>query len=135
MAAWLGARLERSLGAPSVWARSLRTLRADLCVVATDCGRAATLRFDHGVVTLLDGLVGLPALTLCGDRAELARLLGDRRAAGRAPTEPGDATHWPEVATGSAVVQALANGELRVHGGLTHPWLLTRLLWLLRASG
>jgi len=51
-----------------------RYLRGSVLMVAQDRGEALTLRFDLGRLTIHDGAVGIPSLTLCGDLEALRRL-------------------------------------------------------------
>ena len=112
--------------------RDFRSLRAAVAVVAVDRRLSATLRFDHGVLTIHDGLVGLPDITLCGDMAELRALaaLGVPRWATRSSVrvagEQGASGAWRRASS------ALASGELRIYGLWRHPRLALRLWRLLR---
>jgi hypothetical protein len=123
----LGERVEARAGTEGRAARDFRALRASLAVVASDRQLATTLRFDHGVLTIHDGIVGLPDITLCGATADLQAL---------AELGPG---HWPwrsaEAAAPGAWRRAgvaLGSGELRLYGLWTHPRLALRLWRLLR---
>ena len=51
-----------------------RGLRGSVLLVAQDRGESLTLRFDLGRLTIHDGAVGVPSLTICGDLSALRRL-------------------------------------------------------------
>ncbi len=121
LARWLGELVSRN-AASALGRRALDRLRAAVSVVAPDRRQSVTLRFDHGLVTVHDGVVGIPDMTLCGDYDVLVRAL-----------------QLPVVGVGRMAVPALArgrrawlssttdllSGELKVYGMLTH----ARLLW------
>jgi hypothetical protein len=87
------------------------------------------LRFDHGYLTIHDGMLGIPDLTLCGDFPTLVGLADiPLSRAGRLPLPPLSAARrsaWRTTAL------ELVSGELRVYGMFSHPRLLLRLLRLL----
>ncbi len=49
-------------------------MRGAVGVVADDAGTALTLRFDFGRVTVHEGLVGVPTITIRGGRDDIAAL-------------------------------------------------------------
>lgn len=106
-----------------------RTLRGSVLVVAQDTQSVITMRFDHGRLTVHEGAVGIPSVTLCGDEQvlrDLTRLRLTSRL--RFPkvfhrTNPGD--------SGIAVwdlARAMAEQRLTVYGLFTHPRLVLCLL-------
>jgi hypothetical protein len=54
--------------------RDFAALRGSVAVVANDVSQAVTLRFDHGRLTVHDGIVGIPDVTLRGDTDEILAL-------------------------------------------------------------
>jgi hypothetical protein len=134
LARGLGQRVEARVRSDGRAERSFRSLRASVGVVATDRRQSATLRFDLGVLTIHDGLVGLPDITLCGELRQLRALgrLGARRlamaASDRATVEPDAQGPWRQVGSG------LGSGELRIYGLWSHPRLAFRL-WRLLGRG
>ena len=123
----LGERVAARASAEGRTEHDFRALRASLAVVATDRQLATTLRFDHGVLTIHDGILGLPDITLCGTTADLRALaeLGPARSARRS-AEPAAPGAWRRAGL------ALGSGELRIYGLWTHPRLALRLWRLLR---
>jgi hypothetical protein len=111
-----------------------RGLRATVLVVAEDRGESLTLRFDHGRLTIHEGAVGVPSVTLCGD-TEAIRGLADLPLSRwlklpvvglfsrRAPSPLRD------------TLSRLANGKLLIYGLYAHPRQLLFLLRVLSADG
>jgi hypothetical protein len=129
LAAALANRVRDSVARPEKRA-DFRALRGSVLMVAQDTTDAATLRFDHGRLTVHDGSVGIPALTLCGDEDALLSL--ERVPLTRLFKLPLAA---PRDAAGGAVLRDLvgryARGELKIYGLLAHPRLLLRLVRVL----
>lgn len=107
-----------------------RALRASVLVVAQDLGESFTLRFDHGRLTVHDGGVGIPSMTLCGD-ADALRRLSDfpltrwLRIPALGPFAPEGRETWRLLAS------LFAQGEFKVYGLLAHPRTMIHLLRLL----
>ena len=70
----LAAVIRKNLGENPKKRADFRALRGSVLMVAQDRGESLTLRFDLGRLTIHDGVVGIPSLTLCGDLAALRRL-------------------------------------------------------------
>jgi hypothetical protein len=106
-----------------------RTLRGSVLVVAQDTQLVLTMRFDHGRLTVHEGAVGVPSVTLCGDE-QVLRDLTRLRLSSR--------LRFPKVISrtggdlsGKALwdfAQAMAEQRLTVYGLFTHPRLLLCLL-------
>ena len=132
---WLGSSLERGLQASAARARAFRALRGSVAFVAPDRKLSVTLRFDHGLCSILEGLVGTVDVTLCADFAELSRL---------AQLMPASLS-WSRPALREGLGQALPSwawmlgslldGRLRIYGLLAHPRFVGRILLLLGAEG
>lgn len=101
-------------------------MRAAVALVAPDAQLQVTLRFDHGYLTLHDGLIGIPDLTLCADD-------GDLRALADLPLWRGipdvRARGWREA------LLEVASGEVKIYGLVTRPRLVLRLLRVLAPPG
>ncbi|MBI4952709.1 MAG: hypothetical protein HY908_11800 [Myxococcales bacterium] len=93
---------------------------------------AVTLRFDHGQLTIHDGVVGIPDLTLCGER-EVLLGLADLPLDGRFRLPLPRLGRGDNRALRRSLLE-LATGELKVYGLLGHPRLFVRLLRLLHRS-
>ena len=112
--------------------KDFRALRGAVQIVPLDTGEPLTLRFDHGRLTIHDGQVGIPAVTIAGDTADVMRLADlpmtrlfrvpvalDRR--GRAVL--------------GEVLRGLQGKSLRIYGLWTRPVLVLRVLRVLSVNG
>lgn len=106
-----------------------RSLRGSVLVVAQDTQSVLTLRFDHGRLTVHEGAVGIPSVTLCGDE-QVLRDLTQLRLASRLrfpkvfSRTSGDGTEkalWD-------FARAMTEQRLTVYGLFTHPRLVLSLL-------
>lgn len=106
-----------------------RTLRGSVLVVAQDTQSVITMRFDHGRLTVHEGAVGIPSVTLCGEEQVLRRLtrlkLSSRL---RLPKV------FPRTIAGDKIaglwdfVRAMNEERLTVYGLFSHPRLVLSLL-------
>jgi hypothetical protein len=105
------------------------SMRAAVVLVAPDRRWTVTLRFDHGYLTIHDGMVGIPDVTLCADY-ETLRGIADIPLSrlGRLPLPPLSGARRSSWRT---TVLELVSGELRIYGLLSHPRLVLRLIRLL----
>jgi hypothetical protein len=110
-------------------------LRGHVSIVADDADVALTLCFERGGrLTIHDGIVGVPSLTIRGPAEAIMALsnlpLG-RRFALPIP-RLGDAEG---VKTVRAVVSAVGKGKLHFYGAALHPWLAMRLTRVMSIHG
>ena len=129
LATWLVGRIEQSLAEREEAQRDFYALRAAVAVVAPDKRHQVTLRFDHGYLTVHDGMMGIPDVTLCGDE-EVLKALADVPLSrwGRLPLPPilpARAAVWRK-----SFVDLLS-GELKIYGLFTQGRVVLRLLRLL----
>ncbi|MCA9621709.1 MAG: hypothetical protein KC731_21950 [Myxococcales bacterium] len=129
LAVWLTERIESALASRDDARRELYALRAAVAVVAPDKALQVTLRFDHGHVTVHDGMMGIPDVTFCGDE-EVLRALADVKLSrwGQLPLPPlasSRAALWRRSAVD------LLSGELKIYGLLSHARIVLRVLRLL----
>lgn len=126
----LAAAIRRNLGENTKKQADFRALRGSVLLVAQDRGESLTLRFDLGRLTIHDGAVGIPSLTVCGDLAALRRLAD-------LPL-----TRWLRLpapalfsrAKGGALRHLLGlyfQGKLKVYGLAAHPRTFVFLLRIL----
>jgi hypothetical protein len=110
-----------------------RGLRGSVLLVAQDRGESLTLRFDLGRLTIHDGAVGIPALTLCGDLDAL------RRFADLPLTRwlrlPGGLFSRDEPGPFRDLMGQYFQGNLKVYGLATHPRTFVRLLRIFSSRG
>jgi hypothetical protein len=134
LAVHLADRIRENLTTRPRKKHDFRALRGSVLVVAQDTGTALTMRFDHGRLTIHDGTVGIPSVTLCGDEEVLLGLsdIGVSRWLGLPAviprTSPGRRTLWD-------VRRAMAEERLKIYGLLAHPRLLLFLLRVLSVHG
>lgn len=106
-----------------------RTLRGSVLVVAQDTQSVLTMRFDHGRLTVHEGAVGIPSVTLCGDELVLRSLTRLRvsswlrfpRVFRHTDSADNGTTLWD-------LARAMAEQRLTVYGLFTHPRLVLCLL-------
>lgn len=111
-----------------------RALRGSILMVAQDLGESLTLRFDHGRLTIHDGTVGIPSVTICADLAALRRLSDTPiTALGRLPAF-GPFTRDGR-STGAYLLRLFAQGDLKVYGLVAHPRTLVFLLRIFSIHG
>lgn len=103
--------------------REFDRMRGAVGIVADDADTALTLRFDFGRLTIHEGLVGVPTVTIRGITRGLDAL-------SELPAMPARGV----VASGRSLAQVLAqlrSGKLKIYGLVSHPRLVVRLLRLL----
>jgi len=109
--------------------RDFRTLRGSVLVVAQDTQSVLTMRFDHGRLTVHEGAVGIPSVTLCGDEQVLRDLTRLRLSSWLRFPKVFHRTNSSD--NGTAVwdlARAMAEQRLTVYGLFTHPRLVLCLL-------
>lgn len=74
LAVYFAERVRRAVHADPGRAKLFSALRANIRAVDFDEGRAASLRFDHGRLTVHDGAIGIPSVTFGGPRRALESL-------------------------------------------------------------
>ncbi|WP_206079509.1 hypothetical protein [Polyangium spumosum] len=134
LALLLADRIRQNVSRSARKKQDFRALRGSVLVVAQDTTQTLTMRFDHGRLTIHDGTVGIPSVTLCGDEAVLRRLVNVGlsrwlrlpRVFSRTPER--GTTLWD-------VGRAMADEKLTVYGLLSHPRLLLFLLRVLSEEG
>lgn len=105
----------------------LTRMRGAVGVVADDAGTALTLRFDFGRVTVHEGLVGVPTITIRGASDDIAALAELPFGALGLP----DATSSVGRGVLRQLVGALGRRRLKIYGLVAHPRLVLRLLRVL----
>ncbi len=128
------AELVRGNVAQSSRRREFERLRGSAAVVADDAGTALTLRFDFGRLTVHEGLVGVPDVTILGNTRDIEALT-DLPFATRLNVP------WPNLgddggrAALKAVVSALRSRNLKIYGLVLHARFVLRLLRVLNRAG
>lgn len=105
-----------------------RAMRASLAIVATDTADSITLRFDHGRLTIHDGIVGIPDASIRGSFECLLSLT-------RLPRIKGAALPIPTSSSSGKtqlrdLIASMRRGDLVVYGLALHPRMISRFLRL-----
>lgn len=129
LSVWVAQCIKRSLAADPQNRRDFDAMRAAVAMVAPDLRLQTTLRFDHGHVTIHDGMLGVPDLTFCGDFAVLMGI--ENVPLTRLGRLPLPALSRRSTALWRQSVVELLTGELKIYGLLQHPRLVARMLRLL----
>jgi len=122
-------RVRRNVVGSAKKNHDFRTLRGSVLVVAQDTQSVLTMRFDHGRLTVHEGAVGIPSVTLCGDEQVLRDLT--RLKLSSWLRLPKVISRTSRTGTGTVLwdfARAMTEQRLTVYGLLTHPRLMLCLL-------
>ncbi|MSP26031.1 MAG: hypothetical protein EXR75_12900 [Myxococcales bacterium] len=97
-------------------------MRAAVVLVARDRRISTTIRFDHGHVTVHDGVLGVPDVTLSADHDRLMSL---------ALMPLSRTLRLPLTRRWHSHLASLFGGEFKAYGLLAHPRLVLRFLRLM----
>jgi hypothetical protein len=149
-------RLRQAAVADEDGRRTFFALKATVFLVEFDTDLSATLRFDHGRLTIHEGTIGMPSVTFGGPRRALESLdrirfselptamLGKRRRPGfldesRGSTPPpsdSGPSSWrplPKMQL-RELLELFASGDLKIYGLVSHPRTVARFLRLLKKA-
>ena len=133
LATWLAERVASNVRESAPAERDFFALRAAVVLVAPDRRLQTTLRFDHGYLTVHDGMIGVPDVTFCADLPILEALTRLRL---------GDLGRWPLPRLGKGSLRAwrealaeLLGGELKIYGLWGHLRMVLRVLRVLSSGG
>jgi hypothetical protein len=107
-------RVREGVSRDAARARVFDRLAGSVAIIADDAPTTLTLRFDFGRLTIHDGVIGVPDVTLRGHEAALEAL--------------GEARVVPVL--GAPIVRGVT-----IYGLLRHPRLVARVLYVLARSG
>jgi hypothetical protein len=126
--------IRRNVGASPSKRRDFDLLRGSVAMAATDVGLRVTLRFDHGRVTVHDGVVGIPDVSIRGeqDALEALRTTPLSRRLGVPFARPSDLDARGQL---RALAEHLGRGRLTIYGLWLHGRLLLRVVRVLSSSG
>lgn len=146
IARYFADRIREAIAEPRLLA-SFVAMKATVFVVDFDSGDAATLRFDHGRLTLHEGTIGMPTVTFGGPRNALLSL--DRVKLGSLPQAIWGSTERVSMADDARrsspppastrrgpklelreLLRLFSQKELRVYGLWSHPRTTVRFLRL-----
>jgi hypothetical protein len=134
MAGMIADLLRQNLEQKPHKAADLCALAGSVAIVAEDAEVALTMHFDGGRLTIHDGIVGIPDVTIRGDsEAVLAMSNLPIHPVLHAPfASPRDAEGWPVL---RAMVSSLFRRKLRIDGAVLHLLLLLRLARVMSVNG
>lgn len=129
LAVELVAQVRRNVLGSSKKNQDFRTLRGSVLLVAQDTQSVLTMRFDHGRLTVHEGSVGIPSVTLCADEQVLRDLTRLRwsswlrlpKVIPRTSATDNKTVLWD-------LARAMTEQRLTVYGLFTHPRLVLCLL-------
>ena len=129
LAAWVGELIGANIRDGDAARRDFQALRAAVALVAPDRRQQVMLRFDHGHLTIHDGMLGRPDVTFCGDYQVLLGVADlPLSRVGRLPLPSLSSERrrpWRRT------MLELLSGELKIYGLLQHPRLVMRILRVL----
>lgn len=128
-------QVRRNVAGSSKKNRDFRTLRGSVLIVAQDTQSVLTMRFDHGRLTVHEGAVGIPSVTLCGDEQVLRGLTRLRLSSWLRFPKVVSRTARADGATGLwDFARAMTEQRLTVYGLFTHPRLVLCLMRVVSAA-
>lgn len=131
IATWAASLIEDNLRRYPKSRKDFFAMRAAVAMVAPDRRLSATLRFDLGQLTVHDGMIGVPDVTLCADYDVLVGVVGLPLSRLLRLPLPGPSILTSRGAAWRETARELLSGELKIYGLLAHPILVTRLLRML----
>jgi SCP-2 sterol transfer family len=111
-----------------------RALAGSIAIVADDADVALTLRFDHGRLTIHDGIVGIPDVTIRGD-SDTIMALSNIPLLGKFGLPLPDPRDKKAVAVARGVMDAMRKGSFHVYGMFFHLPMLMRLTRVMSVNG
>ena len=111
-----------------------RALAGSIAIVADDADVALTLRFDHGRLTIHDGIVGIPDVTIRGGSDTIMALsnMPLLTKLGLPLPHPRDKEG---VAVARSILAAMRSGTFHIYGMLFHLPMMMRLTRVMSVNG
>jgi hypothetical protein len=109
-------------------------LRGSVSIVAEDAEVALTLRFSRGELTIYDGIVGIPDVTIRGG-SDTIMALSNMPLVTRFGLPLPNPRKKDEVAVARGVFDAMRSGSFHVYGMLFHLPMLMRLTRVMSVNG
>ncbi len=131
LASMLAELLRQNLDAKPHKQKDFYALRGTFAIVADDADVALTLRFAFGHLCILDGIVGVPDVTIRATSDVVMAL--SNMPVGRFGLPIPEDEQQKDVLR--QVTSALRAGSFRVYGGLTHFGMLQRLTRVMSVNG
>jgi hypothetical protein len=109
-------------------------LSGSVTIMADDAEVALTLRFDHGRLTIFDGIVGIPDVTIRGG-SDMILALSNMPLLTRLGLPVPDPRDKEAVKTVRSIIDAMKKGTLHIYGMFFHLPLLMRLTRVMSVNG
>lgn len=134
MASMIAELLRQNLEQKPHKCADLNALIGSVAIVAEDAEVSLTMHFDQGRVTIHDGIVGIPDVTIRGDSESVLALSNlPLHPWLNAPlASPRDPEGWPVL---RGLISSLWNRKLRIHGAVLHLPLMLRVARVMSVNG
>ncbi len=134
LASMLADLVRQNLEAKPHKQRDFRALRGSIAIVAEDADVALTLVFDGGKLTLYDGIVGIPDVTIRGG-SDTIMSLSNTPLVTRLGLPFPDPRDKEGVAVSRSVMDAMKNGSFHIYGLAFHVPMMLRLTRVMSVNG
>ncbi len=111
-----------------------RALAGSIAIVADDADVALTLRFDHGKLTIHDGIVGIPDVTIRGG-SDTIMALSNMPLSTRLGLPLPDPRDKEGIRVARSIVEAMRKGTFHIYGMLFHLPMMMRLTRVMSVNG
>lgn len=134
LALMLADLVQQNLEAKPHKKKDFSALNGNVAIVADDADVALTLRFERGKLTIFNGIVGIPDITIRGQSDTILALSNMPLSTPLALPLP-DPRDKEGVATVKSLLTAMRSGQLHIYGLLFHTPLLLRLTRIMSING
>jgi hypothetical protein len=134
LASMLAGLVSQNLEAKPHKQRDFRALRGSIAIVAEDADVALTLRFDRGKLTIHDGIVGVPDVTIRGG-SDTIMSLSNTPLVTRLGLPFPDPRDSEGVAVSRSVMAAMKSGRFHIYGLAFHLPMMLRLTRVMSVNG
>jgi len=111
-----------------------QSLVGSFAIVADDADVALTLRFDHGKLTIHDGIVGIPDVTIRGG-SDTIMALSNMPLSTRLGLPVPSPRDKEGVLVARSIVDAMRKGTFHIYGMLFHLPMMMRLTRVMSVNG
>lgn len=134
LASMLSELVRQNLEAKPHKVGDFEALDGTVAIVAEDADVCLSLQFQRGKLTIHDGIVGIPDVTIRAT-SDMIMAMSDMpltRPLGLPLPDPRDKA---QVAVSQSVMTAMRSGDLKMYGALFHPGLVVRLTRVMSVNG
>jgi hypothetical protein len=134
LAVMLADLLRQNLDSKPHKTRDLKAITGRIAILAEDAEVAMTLRFDHGDLTLYDGVVGIPDVTVRASSDVILALSNVPLTTKLALPVPSPRDREGRKVMGE-VLAAMRSGAMKVDGGTLHAPMMLHLTRIMSVNG